>query len=126
MRACLGNKVIETIKEYSGKGSFFSPQICFDDAHKYLPPLLEKKGESADLFYSFLEEFKALVSAIPENEYQHLELPARTRISDVDEDDWPIVACAMLLNCPIWTEDRDFFGIGIPVWNSRKINLYLD
>jgi len=31
----------------------------------------------------------------------------------------------MALDCPIWTEDRDFFGIGIPVWSSDLVDQYL-
>jgi hypothetical protein len=26
-----------------------------------------------------------------------------------NEDDWPVLATALALNCPIWTEDADFF-----------------
>lgn len=42
-----------------------------------------------------------------------------------DEEDWPIVATALLLKCPVWTEDRDFFGSGIPTWTTETIDLYL-
>ena len=42
-----------------------------------------------------------------------------------DASDWPIVATALLLDSPIWTEDRDFFGAGIATWTSNKIELYL-
>lgn len=34
---------------------------------------------------------------------------ALARIGPRDPDDWPILACALALNCPIWTEDRDFY-----------------
>lgn len=52
-----------------------------------------------------------------ENQYQHLEAQARTRIPD-DADDWPTVALALALNADIWTEDRDFFGCGLSVWRT--------
>ena len=28
-------------------------------------------------------------------------------------------------HCPIWTEDRDFFGMGIPTWTSDLVEVYL-
>lgn len=31
----------------------------------------------------------------------------------------------MLLDCPIWTEDNDFFGTGVPTWTTDRIDIYL-
>jgi len=42
-----------------------------------------------------------------------------------DPNDWQVVALAMHFNCPIWTEDKDFFGIGIATWNSQNVEIYL-
>ena len=28
-------------------------------------------------------------------------------------------------HCPIWAEDRDFFGMGIPTWTSDLVDVYL-
>lgn len=49
---------------------------------------------------------------------------ARARIARVDPDDWQVVASALVLDCPIWTEDRDFFGTGVP-WTTDRVELYL-
>ncbi|MHB1374958.1 MAG: PIN domain-containing protein [Thauera sp.] len=38
-----------------------------------------------------------------------------------DERDWPGLAAALLMNCPIWTEDQDFFGAGIPTWTTAIV-----
>jgi predicted nucleic acid-binding protein len=46
--------------------------------------------------------------------YEDFEKTARDRITRRDPDDWPVVAVAMLLDLPIWTEDQDFFGTGMP------------
>ena len=37
-----------------------------------------------------------------------------------------IVIDANILNCPIWTEDNDFFGTGVATWTSDRVHLYLD
>jgi predicted nucleic acid-binding protein len=47
------------------------------------------------------------------------------RIAVRDINDWPIVAVALMLDCPIWTEDQDFFGTGVATWTSDRVHLYL-
>jgi predicted nucleic acid-binding protein len=42
-----------------------------------------------------------------------------------DEDDWPILASALALGCPIWTEDTDFFGCGVPTWTTDRVEFFL-
>jgi predicted nucleic acid-binding protein len=59
-------------------------------------------------------------------EYGAKEQAALARIGPRDPDDWPVLACALLLNCPIWTEDRDFFGTGVATWTTALIELYFD
>ena len=52
------------------------------------------------------------------------EANARLRIPR-DPDDWPILASALALGCPIWTEDTDFFGCGVATWTSNSIEIFL-
>ena len=47
------------------------------------------------------------------------------RISERDADDWPALACALVLRCPVWTEDADFFGTGVATWTTSRVRLYL-
>jgi predicted nucleic acid-binding protein len=42
-----------------------------------------------------------------------------------DETDWPVLACALGLACGIWTEDADFFGTGIAVWTTNRVEIFL-
>jgi predicted nucleic acid-binding protein len=67
----------------------------------------------------------SLIQLVDRSLYEEFEERARARISSRDASDWPIVATALLLDSPIWTEDRDFFGAGIATWTSNKIELYL-
>ena len=50
----------------------------------------------------------------------------RQRQRGRDEDDWPVLATALGLACPIWTEDPDFFGTGVAVWTTSHIEIYLE
>jgi len=51
---------------------------------------------------------------------------ALARISERDPDDWPILATALVMGCPIWTEDHDFFGTGVPTWTTSRVELYFN
>jgi predicted nucleic acid-binding protein len=42
-----------------------------------------------------------------------------------DPNDWPVVATALLLNFPVWTEDQDFFGGGVATWTTDRVELHL-
>jgi hypothetical protein len=54
-----------------------------------------------------------------------LESMARQRLARRDEDDWPVLATALALGCPIWTEDKDFFGCGVATRTTDWVELYL-
>ena len=53
------------------------------------------------------------------------ESHARERLADRDPDDWPILASALAIGCPIWTEDTDFFGCGVPTWTTSRVAVFL-
>ena len=63
IRAVLGRRVRQLLETYSPKGvRFFAPDVAFDDAEKYLPPLLKRHGklntdlrESLDYFLTIIE-----------------------------------------------------------------------
>ena len=62
---------------------------------------------------------------IPLDGLEPAEVEARARIAVRDPDDWPTLAAALLLECPIWTEDRDFFGSGVATWTTATVERYL-
>jgi predicted nucleic acid-binding protein len=66
-----------------------------------------------------------LIHVVDRSLYEEYEERARARIATRDDDDWPVVATALLIDAPIWTEDRDFFGSGIATWTSDRIELCL-
>ncbi len=57
--------------------------------------------------------------------YRAEEASAKARIHYKNTKDWPILAAALAHNGAIWTDDRDFFGVGVPTWTTRNIR-YLD
>ena len=99
IRAVLGKKVRNTIQKYAGSTQFFTPEVCFADARKYLPPLFEKRNLPVNEAISVLEGLTSLISAVDANLYEIYEIEAKQRIAVRDIDDWPIVAVSLMLNC---------------------------
>lgn len=57
--------------------------------------------------------------------YRPYEDEARRRLGARDPEDWPILAAALAMDCPIWTEDTDFFGCGVATWSTASVELFL-
>ena len=76
-------------------------------------------AESAALVRQALELFAQAVAIVPRPAYEPFETVARARL--VDETDWSTAALAILLGLGIWTEDKDFCGIGLATWRTRVL-----
>ena len=64
---------------------------------------------------SAFADLRQIVEPIDRDLYCEFETEAKERLRGRDENDWPVLATALGLTCPIWTEDADFFGTGIAV-----------
>ncbi len=127
IRAVLGRRVRQLVETYAAQGvRFFAPDIAFDDAGKHLPPLLKKRGRSDTDVPASLEYLQNLIEPVEPDLYAVFENEARQRLRGRDESDWPVLAAALGLGCGIWTEDADFFGTGIAVWTTNRIEIFLE
>ncbi|GAB3712589.1 PIN domain-containing protein [Mariniluteicoccus flavus] len=93
---------------------------------RYLPDLLNKRGVEADLALEVLDHVEGIVRSVGEPFYLEARAEASARIEARDPRDWPILAVALTLDCPVWTEDQDFFGTGVPTWTTDRVELYLN
>lgn len=123
IRSVLGWRVNELILAGSDAIDFFSPAPAFAEAAEHLPALLEKRKKQASPTES-LERLKILVRPLDFDFYAPMQQQALQRIARRDADDWPVLACALVLNCPVWTEDKDFFGTGVATWTTDRVELY--
>ena len=123
IRAVLGRRVRELIFDNAAAIKFFAPDVAYADARKYLPALLKKRSVDANAAMLVLDRLEGVVQPIDAELYEGMQQQALQRIAR-DVDDWPVLACAMTLGCPVWTEDADFFGTGVPTWTSDRIALY--
>ena len=113
------------LETYAEKASFFVPEVAYADAVEHLPRLVIKRGGDPEKALAFLRSLGGLVDLIGDEVYGGFEREARERIGERDPDDWPIVAAALAVGCPIWAEDTDFFGCGVPTWTINRVAMYL-
>ena len=67
-----------------------------------------------------------LIEPVGRELYSVFESEARRRLRGRDESDWPVITTALALACHVWTEDADFFGTGIAVWTTNRIEILLE
>jgi predicted nucleic acid-binding protein len=125
IRAVLGTRVRELIFDSITTVKFFAPDVAYADARRHLPPLLRKRGVDASAALVVLDRLETIVQSMDSELYESMRRQALQRIALRDADDWPVLACALALGCPVWTEDADFFGAGVATWTTDRVALYL-
>ena len=125
VRAVLGKRVRQVIEQYAGSATFFVPEVAYLEAEDHLAALVVKRGGDPETALTFLRSLRDLVEPIGSEVYGDFEAEARERLASRDPEDWPVLASALALGCPIWTEDTDFFGCGVATWTSSRVRMFL-
>jgi predicted nucleic acid-binding protein len=124
--AVMGAATPKLIQGLTGKVVLYAPEHAYEEAEKHLPTILARRNvspEDIDKVLSTLHQLRTIVVPISKQEYEHLQVKALQRIPR-DPKDWPCVALALLLNCPIWTRDTDYFGTGLGIWTNETVEFY--
>jgi predicted nucleic acid-binding protein len=125
IRAVLGKRVREVIEAYAGRVSFLVPEAAYAEAEDHLPALVIRHGGDPGKALALLRSLGRLVEPVGSEVYGEFEAEARERLGERDPEDWPILASALAVGCPVWTEDTDFFGCGVPTWTSSRVEMFL-
>jgi predicted nucleic acid-binding protein len=125
IRAVLGVKVRELIERYCDTVAFYVAEPNFEEAAEYLGELAANRGLKEDVWRQSLQTVMAAIQLVPVEELAPVEAEAKERIGRRDEDDWPALAAALRFDCPIWTEDEDFFGSGVATWTTSTVEIFL-
>jgi predicted nucleic acid-binding protein len=126
LRGAFGLRVRNLLAAYQETVAFYTPDLCVEEALRHAPKIAKLRNLDPEHSRAYLSQLlQTCVNAVDRTLYEEFEDRARARISSRDPDDWPIVATALVLDAPIWTEDQDFFGTGIATWTTNKIELYL-
>jgi predicted nucleic acid-binding protein len=92
-----------------------TPATALDEVFEYLPSLARKKRLELD---TLLLACAALpVTVVERPEYQQKLPAARRRIGKRDPDDVDVLALALALNLPVWSNDNDFEDSGVD-WHT--------
>jgi predicted nucleic acid-binding protein len=118
LSALLGGSAREVI--FSGKFAFYAPQHTLFEVEKYLPRVARKLGQSeADLFRAF--GLLPVIACQPRDYDSHVP-QAEGLIGPRDPKDVHVLALALKLTLPIWTQDRDFEGLsGVTVRTTAEM-----
>lgn len=125
IRAVLGTRVRELLVRYGEAAEFFVAAAQVDEATRYVDDLAARRGLEPDIVTEALSTVLAVVQSIDDTWLEPVQAEALERIGNRDPADWPAVALAMVLECPIWTEDQDFFGSGVATWRTSTVEIYL-
>ena len=126
IRAVLGSRALGLIRQYWQHAEFVAPDLAIREASRNLPDILERRGLPVAPSMATLDSVCNLMGTVDLRTYHRFETPARRRLFRRDLNDWPILASALALNCPIWTEDLDFFGCGVATWTSDRVDIFLE
>jgi predicted nucleic acid-binding protein len=125
VRAVLGVRARSLIERYAGPVELFVPESAIAEVQEHLPAIHSKRGLPPEPAMAIFERLRPFIHELPQSLYAAQEAHSKERLSSVDEEDWPVLACALGLECAIWTEDRDFFGTGVATWTSARVEIYL-
>jgi hypothetical protein len=86
IRAVFGQRVPQILEAYEDAAGFCSPDVCFQDARKYIPDLSERRGFDPAVGLSVLEEIGRMVEPVDLSQYEDYENLARERVLTGDPE----------------------------------------
>lgn len=94
-------------------------QFNIDEVRKYLNVIADKY----DLSIEVLElQLNLLPLKIYQRQHYSGSIPkASKKLSGIDEDDIELLALAMKLKVPVWSNDRDFRNAGVKVYTTARL-----
>lgn len=91
------------------KHRFITTKNVWDEVLEYLPELAAKKKISLSLLMTAAKLLP--VKIIPESEYASRYADAHSLVGERDPDDVALLALAMSMKCPIWSNDNDLVAL---------------
>ena len=101
LRAVFGIRVRQILEAYEDVAAFYSPDVYFAEAEKYIPDMAKRRRLDSKLALSVLEQVSPIVELVDKSLYEGHEKLARERIERRDPRDWSVVAVALLLGIPV-------------------------
>lgn len=99
--------------------TFYTTVFNFREVEKYIPLLASKRRLRLGDLYLALSTLPILVCDI--EFYKETLKKAKSMIGERDPDDIHLLGLALRLSCPIWSNDKDFEGLGIQVYSTLDL-----
>jgi PIN domain len=126
LRAVFGVRVRALLETYEDSVSFYTPDICFGDARKYIPVITATRQFDPASGLIVLNQLARLVEIVDQSLYEEHESSARERMLSRDVSgtgqSWQPHCCSI---APSGPKIQDFFGSGIATWTTNNVELYL-
>jgi predicted nucleic acid-binding protein len=84
-----------------------------------------RRALSEEVWRAVYDGVLGAVQIIADEVLIEVKSEAKVRIAARDVNDWPAIAVTILLDCSVWTEDKDFLGAGVATWTTATVELYL-
>ena len=126
VRAIFGRRVPDILHAHTDRCRFVVTDAAVAEARQHIPRICARRRLDSALFHGMLDELLTKLEVIDSSTYGERERDAKYLIAERDDDDWPTLAAAMVLACPVWTEDLDFFGLGVATWQTRRVEFFLE
>lgn len=120
VRMIVGKRAHRDARDAIGRGvEFVTTSRQLDEAAGVLAGVFEL--EPTDVVEQVLEVVDLMAVTDVEG-YAHFQTEAQSRMRSKARDDWHVLAAALAFAGGIWSDDRDFFGTGVPLWSSYNID----
>lgn len=120
LQAAVGGRSLLVFRHLEKKTIFHTTVSTFKEVLEYLPYLSAKQNISLDNALTTLDQL--LIKIHPPDFFSETYHEAWTRIHKKDEDDVPLLALALKLNCPIWTNNiRHFVGCEVELFTTERL-----
>ena len=108
-----------TVLEHPGVESVVTAAATFQEVREYAGQLAQKKRLDLDLV--LLAVATLPVTIVPKEQHQDALPRARKKIVKRDPDDVEILALALHLGWPLWSNDNDFEVAGIEWYTTAEL-----
>ena len=89
----------------SRQNRLFLPEYSLREIEKHSEEFMKRMGKTRREFEMALFTIISNVKIMPHEEYESLEQKALSLCPEKHRDDWPFIALALKLNCPLWSND---------------------
>lgn len=120
LQAAVGGRSLLIFRKLENITSFHTSVSTYEEVLEYLPYLSAKQNVLLQDTLSTLYHLPLHVHA--PNFYKETYLEAWDKLHKIDADDVPLLALALKLNCPIWTNNiKHFKGAGVQLYNTADL-----